>query len=165
MALPLDPVEDGLAALREVVEQRLRVPRDLEARRGADEGRDGRVAQRLQTALQGSAIDGAEEDPGTVQRREVGAPPVALCVARHVEQHGVGMELRVEVAAREVPEAGGDEAVCRNPGPASGRAVVGAGLKQLPLGELEGLAHRLVVGPEDPGAGPRVRVDQGFEAD
>ena len=106
---------------------------------------------------------GADQVLGPLDLDEVGAPPLALWIARHVGDDAVRVELGIEVAAGEVAEGGRHEAVALDAGAPAGGGVPAPGLQQFPLDEVEGGRHRLVVGADDPGGRLRGGVDQGFE--
>ena len=73
----------------------------------------------------------------------------------------MGVELRVLVAAREVPEPGRDHRLCANARAPSGGGVVAPRLQQLRLHPVEGCAHRLVMGAHH----AALAKDEPFERD
>ena len=75
------------------------------------------------------------------------------------------VQLRVEVAARQVAEGCRDHAVGLHPRPATRLRVVAPGLEQLRLDEAQRGAHRLVVRPHHPRARLGPRVDQRLQRD
>ena len=77
----------------------------------------------------------------------------------------MGMELRVEIAAGVVAEGGGHQAVTLDAGAFASGRIPTPGLQQLPLDEVEGGRHRLVMGADDPGRGLRGRVNQRLQRD
>ena len=77
----------------------------------------------------------------------------------------MGMELRIQVAARQVAEGRRCHAVGLHPRPAAGLRVVAPGLKQLRLDEAQRGAHRLVVRPDYARPGAAGRVDQRLQRD
>ena len=70
------------------------------------------------------------------------------------------VQLRVLVAARQMPESGRDHAVGAHARAAPRRRLVAPGLQQLRLDPVEGLAHRLVVRPYHPAFAEHERFER-----
>ena len=75
------------------------------------------------------------------------------------------VQLRIQVAARQVAEGRRDHAVGLHPRPAAGLTLVAPGLEQLRLDEAQCGAHRLVVCPHHPCARLGRRIDQRLQRD
>ena len=162
-AARLQPRQEVAAAGRELLQQRLRVARDLEPRHRTHEGGHRGIADRLDPALQLGPVVRAQQLLGPECRRELGAPPVAGGVSGHVGNHAMGVDLRVQVPAGGVAEQGRQQSVRRHPRPAPGGAVVPPGLQQLALQEIQGCPDRGVMRVAEPRAGMRGRVDERFQ--
>ena len=111
------------------------------------------------------AVVGPHEKLRPFHRGELGAAPVPVLAARHVGDHRMGVQLRIQVAARQVAEGRRDHAVGPYPRPATRLRVVAPGLEQLRLDEAQRGLHRLVVRPYHPCARLGPRVDQRLQRD
>ena len=146
-ALVRHVVEDVAPARRERLQHRRRIPRKLEARQPAHLGRDQHVAHLPQPPRQIVPVPRPDQTPIALEQRRLHAPPLARRVPRHVGDHRVRMELRVVVAARNVPEGRRHETVRLHPRTPPGRGVVAPGLKELRLNPVQRRPHRRVVRP------------------
>ena len=141
--------EDVAAAGRERLQHRGRVARQLEARQPANLGRRQHVAHRIQPPREVVAVPRPDQAAVPLEGRRLDAPPLARHVPRHVGDHRVGVELRVVVAAGDVPEGRRHHAVRLHPGTPPGRRVVAPGLQELGLHPVERRAHRRVMRPQN----------------
>ena len=146
-ALVRHVVEDVAPARRERLQHRRRVPRKLEARQPAHLGRNQHVAHLPQPPRQIVPVPRPDQTPIALEQRRLHAPPLARRVPRHVGDHRVRMELRVVVAARNVPEGRRHKTVRLHPRTPPGRGVVAPGLKELRLHPVQRRPHRRVVRP------------------
>ena len=144
---------------RETGQQLLAVARDLEPGHVAHVRRRGRVTQRLQPLPQLLAVVGSDQPLRPLQRRELGAAPRPLRIARHVGDHAMRVQLRIQVAARHVPERRGHHPVRLHPRTPPRRPVVAAGHQEFRLDEAQRGAHRLVVRLDHPRPRARAGVD------
>ena len=140
--------QDRPAPARKGIDERALVTRKLEPRDPAYEGRRHRHAERLKAPRQLVPVIRSDQllaaaDPGRLH-----APPFPRGSARHVGQHAVGVQLRVLVAARQMPEPRHHHAIRAHPAAAAGRRVPAPGLQKLRLHEVQRRAHRLVVSPD-----------------
>src|SRR5262249_51274913 len=71
------------------------------------------VAERAQLPPELGLVDLAGESLGTEDPARVHRPPLPILALRHIQDHAVGMELRVEGPACLVPEARRHHHVCR----------------------------------------------------
>ena len=145
---------------RERVEKVLAVARELESRHPPDEPRRDREAQPHQPRRKLVAVIGADQLRVPPDQGRLHAPPGPRPDPRHVGQDAVGMELGVEIPARQVPESRDCHAVGRNPRPLLCLRVPAAGLKQFLLNPVERLVHRLVMGADDPPVAPDQRLQR-----
>ena len=160
--IPLIEKPENLSpSSRERVEKVLAVAREFESRRPPDELRCDREAQSHQPRRKLVAVIGADQLRIPPDQGRLHAPPGPRPGPRHVGQDAVGMELGVEIPARQVPESRNCHALSRNPRPLPCLRVPAAGLKQFLLDPVERLVHRLVMGADDPPVAP----DQRFERD
>ena len=146
-ALVRHVVEDVAPARRERLQHRRRIPRKLEARQPAHLGRDQHVAHLPQPPRQIVPVPRPDQTPIALEQRRLHAPPLARRVPRHVGDHRMSMELRVVVAARNVPEGRRHKTVRLHPRTPPGRGVVAPGLKKLRLNPVQRRPHRRVVRP------------------
>ena len=156
----LEPGEDLPPPAGERVEQRPVVARNLEPRNPPHERRRDSVAERLKPLGEGVPVVRADELLAPPQLRGLKTPPLPVGIARHVREHRVRVQLRVLVAARQVPESGRDHALGANARAAPRRRLVAPGLQQLRFDPVEGLAHRLVVRPYHPALAEHERFER-----
>ena len=158
-------VEELPATGRKRVQHRPLVARDLEPRHPPYQRRHRGVADLLEPGPKLVPVVGPNEKLRAFHRGELGAAPRLVPAARHVGDHRVRVQLRVEVAARQVAEGRRDHAVGPHPRPATRLRVVAPGLEQLRLDEAQGGVHRLVVRLHHPRARLGPRVDQRLQRD
>ena len=89
---------------RERLAQLTAQARDIEARNPARHRRHDRIPVRDQVARQPVPVVRPDQARVAVKRNGIHAPPPTLRVPRHVGDHGMGVELRIEVAAGHVAE-------------------------------------------------------------
>ena len=159
-AVCVQPRKDLAAPRRELVQQRARVARDLEARNPADHRRLDAQAQLDQPPRQLLAVIGADQLHVAADLRRLHAPPLPGPVARHVGQDAVRVQLRVLVPARQVPEPRRHQAVRRHPGAPARRRVVAARLQQLGLDPVQRRPDCRVVGPQHPAVAVEQRLQR-----
>ena len=140
--------QDRPAPAREGIDERALVTRKLEPRYRPHHARRHRHAERLKAPRQLVPIIRSDQLLAAADLRRLHAPPFPRGSARHVGQHAVGVQLRVLVAARQMPEPRHHHAIRAHPGAAAGRRVPAPGLQKLRLHEVERRAHRLVVSPD-----------------
>ena len=144
---PLGQVGQDLSpARRERAPQLPAVTRDLEARDPSRHGGLDVVAPFHQPARQLVAVVGADLPGMAVEQGGLDAAPAPLRIARHVGDHGVGVELGIEIAARDMAEGCRDHVGRLDPRPLSRGGVPAAGLQEVPLDPVQRRPHRLVVG-------------------
>ena len=111
----LHVVEKLPAPGRERVQHGPLVARDLEPRHPAHQRRHRGVADLLQTGPKLVAVVGPDQQLRAFHRGELGAPPAPVPATRHVGDHRMRVQLRVEVAARQVTEGRRRHAVGLHP--------------------------------------------------
>ena len=89
---------------RERIAQLTAQARDIEARNPARHRRHDRIPARDQVARQPVPVVRPDQARVAVKRNGIHAPPPPVGVPRHVGDHGMGVELRIEVAAGHVAE-------------------------------------------------------------
>ena len=146
----LEVLDDRPATPGEGVEEGALVACDLEPRRPPHHGGRDRDAVGLQAPGEFVAVVGADEVPVPSESRRLDALPLAFGVPGHVGDDAVGMELRVEIAAGQMPEPGRHQAFSLHPGPTLRLRIPTPRLDELPLDPVEGGVDRFVVGPDDP---------------
>ena len=92
--------EAPAGAGRERLQHGTAVARDLEPRHPAHKGRHRGVADLLQPGSQLVAVVGPDQQLRAFHRGEIGAAPAPVPAARHVGDHGMRVQLRIQVAAR-----------------------------------------------------------------
>ena len=161
----LHVVEKLPAPGRERVQHRPLIARDLEPRHPAHQCRHRGIADLFEPGPELVAVVGPDQELRAFHRGEFGAAPAAVPAARHVGDHRMRVQLRVEVAARQVAEGRRRHAVGSRTGPPPGLRVVAPGLEQLGLDEAQCGLHRLVVRLDHPRPGAARRVDQRLQRD
>ena len=126
------------------------VARQLESRHGADHRGHGLIAERLKAPRQLVAVMRPDQFFVPPDRRRLDAPPFPGAVAGHVRHHAMRVQLRVQIAARKVPEGRRRHAVRLHPRPAPRCRVPAPRLQQLCLHEVQRRAHRLVMRADHP---------------
>ena len=134
--------------------------RELEPRYRPHHARRHRHAERLKAPRQLVSIVRSDQLLAAADLRRLHAAPLARSIPRHVGQHAVGVELRVLIAAREMPEPRHHHAVGLDPGAAARRRVPAPGLQKLRLHPVERRAHRLVMRPDHPAVADRQRLER-----
>ena len=153
-------LQDVLPPRGEGLQPVLRPAGYLEARQAAHGCRGQIIPEVPQTPRQIVAIPRPEHAPVASQQRGFDAAPCAVPVARHVGEHRMGVELRVVVAARHVPEGRRDHPVRRLPGPSTRRGVIAPGLEIFGLNPVERRAHRRVMGLHHRPSAPKERFQR-----
>ena len=153
-------LQDRPAPAREGIEERALVTRKLEPRYRPHHARRHRHAERLKAPRQLVPIIRSDQLLAAADLRRLHAAPLARRIPRHVGQHAVGVELRVLIAAREMPEPRHHHAVGLDPGAPARRRVPAPGLQKLRLHPVERLAHRLVMRPDHPAVADRQRLER-----
>ena len=151
--------EDLPAASGEGVEEVLAVAREFEARHRSHHPRRYRKAAGQEPRGKLVAVVGSDQLLVAAQQGGLDASPLAFTIARHVRQHAVGMELGIEIAARQMTEARHRHAVCLHAGTASRLRVPAPGLEKIRLDPVKRRPHRLVVGADHTG----ITHHQGFQ--
>ena len=146
--LALQIREDLAASARERVQEEALVARKLEPRHPSHEGRRDSHAGRLKTPRELVPVKCPDQLLAAADLRRLHAPPFPRGRARHVGQHAMGVQLRVLVAAREMPEPRHHHAIRLHPGAAAGRRVPAPGLQKVRLHKVQRRAHRLVMSPD-----------------
>ena len=143
------------APRRERLDHLPRYPGDLEAPVGV--GLLDAAAEFRQLPRQFAAVHGADQHLGGAEPLVGHRAPPAVLAPDHVGEHGMRMELRIEVAGSVVAEGGGDRLLAAGADHASGLRVLHPSLDGVALDPGEGASHRPVVGGDD----PAVAADQG----
>ena len=144
---------------RERLDDLARYARDLEPPVGV--GLLDTVAEFRQLPRQLGAVHHADELLAPVERFVGHGAPLAVPALDHVGEHGMGMELRVEVARGLVSEGGDDRLLVAGADHAPRLRVLHAGLDDVPFDPSEGALHRFVVSGDD----AAIAADQGGERD
>ena len=121
------------------------IARDLEAPHPPRHRRQDRVALRDQAPRQLVPVIGPDQYGVPVQLGRLDALPPALAVAGHVGDHRMGVQLRVKVPARDMPEQRRRHAVPLHARTPPGSGVVAPRLQLRLLDPLQRRLHRLVM--------------------
>ena len=81
-----------------------------------------------------------------VEQGGLDAAPAPLLIARHVGDHGMGVELGIEIAARDMAEGCRDHVGRLDPRAFPRGRIPAAGLQEVPLDPVQRRPHRLVMG-------------------
>ena len=125
------------------------IARDLEALHAPRHRRHDRIALPDQAPRQLVPVIGPDQDRIPVQLGRLDALPAALAVAGHVGDHRMGVQLRVEIAARDMPEQRRRHAAPPDARSPAGRRVVAPRLQQRLLDPVERRLHRLVMAAQN----------------
>ena len=143
--LLLEVVQNLASARRECIAEFLVVARDLEALYPARHRGQNRIALLHQPPRQLVPVIRPDQPRVAVQRDRLDALPPALRIPGHVGDHRMGVQLRVQVAARDMAEGRRHHRRRLDPGPPAGGRVPPPGLQHRVLDPVEGRAHRLVM--------------------
>ena len=144
-ALLLHVGQNLLSARREGLLEPPSVARDLETRDPARHRRHDRIAPLDQPPRQLVAVIRPDQPCVAVQQHGLHARPHSLRIPGHVGHDRVGVELRIEVAARDMTKQRRHHRGRLHPRPPAGGRIPAPGLQHRRLDPVEGRAHRLVM--------------------